>query len=831
MTFARVWVLLLMLVPLAWAVWEWRRSQRRVGLVLKALALAAILLALAEPRLGVWETKMAVAVLVDTSASVSDDDLEVASRIATEIETVRGRHWVQVIPFAKGVRAANAVERSAEWALRQTAGADGRGTDIEAAIGEAIASIPAGLVPRVVLISDGRENRGTFARAAWQARELGVPVDTYALSGRPEPLLKVESVSVPARAFTGERFPVDIVVRSPEAADGRVEVSAEGKLLGSSPVRLSEGANSLRVYASLNSAGAFDLSGLIRAGDLGEARFAQAVRLDRPRLLYVSQDPPGSEEHLIGALRPAGFDVQLESELPTERLSGYQVLALNNWDLRGIPEGDKERIEEYVQQGGGLLVIGGENNVYLDEEEQPEDALERALPATLAPPRSPEGTCVVLIVDKSSSMEGRKMQLARQAAAGVIENLRPVDRIGVLIFDNSHRWAVPIRSARDRSLIQRMVAGIMPDGGTQIAPALSEGYRRILPIRATFKHIVLLTDGISEEGDSMRVAREAGEREVTISTVGLGEDVNQQFLERVAEYAHGNSYMLQDPSSLAQILLRDVMEHTGSTAVEKPVVPVVLHDAEILKDVTAESAPALLGYVRFEAKPTAETILQVDEQDPLLARWQYGLGRAAVFTSDAKSRWAADWVGWEGFDKFWTNLVRDLLPHGAPSEAVVTYKPSSGELVADYRLSAYVPEPAELPDVFVLGPEGFRQALHMEKLAAGTYRGRIEIGDVEGLFRIRPLEESPAFPEVGFYRQEEEMNEFGSDEALLRNIAEFTGGRFEPPTREVFNTNGRALPSTLALWPGLLALAVLLSLAEIIERKWRALLASIREKG
>ena len=189
--------------------------------------------------------------------------------------------------------------------------------------------------------------------------------------------------------------------------------------------------------------------------------------------------------------------------------------------------------------------------------------LDRTLPAKLAPPRSPEGTAVVLIIDKSSSMEGKKIELARLAAIGVVDNLRPIDMVGVLIFDNSFQWAVPMRKAEDRSLIKRLISGIVPDGGTQIAPALAEAYRQVLPSRATFKHIVLLTDGISEEGDSLDLSKEALAQHVTISTVGLGQDVNRAYLEKVAALAGGKSYFLNEPAGLEQILLKDVMEHTG----------------------------------------------------------------------------------------------------------------------------------------------------------------------------------------------------------------------------------------------------------------------------
>ena len=131
-------------------------------------------------------------------------------------------------------------------------------------------------------------------------------------------------------------------------------------------------------------------------------------------------------------------------------------------------------------------------------------------------------------------MEGKKIELARQAAIGVVENLRPIDLVGVLIFDNSFQWDVPIRRAEDKVLIKRLISGIVPDGGTQIAPALAEAYRKVLPAHATFKHIVLLTDGISEEGDSLDLSKEAAAQHVTISTVGLGQDVNRAYLEKVA---------------------------------------------------------------------------------------------------------------------------------------------------------------------------------------------------------------------------------------------------------------------------------------------------------
>ena len=828
MTVDRAWILAIAWLPLAWAVFEWRRTARKVGLILKAASFTAILLALAEPRMILQETKVALAVLADTSASSSPADLERASQLATAMSGARGRHWMRVVPFARSTRDLSSSEQTNNFRLAATTGEAGRATDLEAAVREAIAAMPAGLVPRIALLTDGKENKGSIARAAWQAQQLGIPIDTFALAGRARPALRLDSISLPSIAFTGEQFPIDVVVSSPSAGPAQVELSAEGKPLGQTQVSLSSGQNPLRLHAALNTPGALDVSVAIRAGALGEVRFDQAMVLRQPKVLYISQDSAAQDSHLPATLAAAQFDVHHVSDLSADigavHLNDYQLVIFNNWDLEAIPASGKQALERYVQQGGGLLVIGGDHNLY-KEDKKVEDALDRTLPAKLAPPRSPEGTAVVLIIDKSSSMEGRKMELARVASIGVVENLRPVDQVGILIFDNSFEWAVPIRRAEDKPLIKRLISGIMPDGGTQIAPALTEAYRRIRPVMATYKHIVLLTDGISEEGDSLSLAKEAEAQKVTISTVGLGQDVNRNYLEKVAASAGGKSYFLTEPQGLEQLLLRDVLEHTGSTAVERPLTPEVLKRAEILDGVGMESAPALKGYVRFISKPTAETILQLDRHDPLLARWQYGLGRSAVFASDAKARWAADWITWKGYDKFWTNLSRDLLPRAEGGEAAVNFDSANGDLVVEYRMGRGVPEPAKIPDIYAFGPDGFQQQVPIKKIAAGTFRGRLPIGSRQGLFRVRPAEESRAFPEAGLYRPEAELADYGSNEPLLKQVADFTGGRFQPDPRAVFSGGGRSIASSLQLWPGLLGLAVLLSLAELLMRKWKGVIA------
>ena len=321
MTFEHGFVLLFLLLPLAFAIWQWRAGAPKRGILLKAFCFAAVILALAEPRITVNETKVAVAVLVDTSASVSPADLQRASELAGSLQAAKGRHWMRVIPFARGSRELSSAETRGGWNLQRTSGESGNGTDLEAAIRDAIAAAPSGMVPRVVLISDGNENEGSVTRAAWLAQQMGVPVDTIPLKGRPEPQLKIESVSLPGSAFTGEKFTIDAVVSTPKKAEGSMVLLAEGKEIGRSNVHLEPGSNDVRVQTSLNVAGAVEVAGQLHTADLGDVRFQQAITLRRPRILYVSGDPLGTEQNLLATLKAGEFDVQQSNELPARQTS------------------------------------------------------------------------------------------------------------------------------------------------------------------------------------------------------------------------------------------------------------------------------------------------------------------------------------------------------------------------------------------------------------------------------------------------------------------------------------------------------------------------------
>lgn len=800
---------LLLLVPLGlWCAREWRRSPRRLGLLLKGLALAAICLALARPQWDIRETYAAVALLSDASQSVPDEQRALQSAFLGRAKTAAGGHTLRALEFGA-------------FPLRSVRGGEAsRSTNLEAAIRDSLSSLPAGRVPRLVLVSDGLATEGAVERAVYQAWRQRVPIDTVGLAGRPEPQLSLAATRMPPQAFAGERFPLELEVESPVAMPARLELSADGQAIGGEDLRLAAGRSAVTARARIDAPGTALIEGVLSAGANEELRFAGAVSIRQPRALLISADPEEQNQPLAEVIRAAGFELERTRRpeaLIREHAGAYDVILCSNEDFGGWPQRVKEELAAFVREGGGFLLVAGERNLYRERAAGAEDTLEAMLPATLAPPRTPEGTAVVLVVDKSSSMEGKKMHLARQSALGVVENLRPFDSVGVLAFDNSFEWAAPLRRNESPAETQRMISGIVADGGTQIAPALGEAYRLIRPQQAVYKHILLLTDGISEEGDSIALAQEAAANEVTISTIGLGQDVNRSYLERVAKSADGQSYFLLDLSALEQIVLKDVMEHTGTAVTEREFLPAASRDYEILQGLDLAEPGPLLGWVKFEAKAAAETILSAGDEDPLLARWQFGLGRSMVFASDAKDRWAANWVAWDGFDTFWANLLRDVLPRTAPTETETEYDAAADEIVVRYRPSARLDAP-EPPELFAVGPGGYR-SVAVPVPAGPGYEARFPAEGRYGLFRVRPAEETRAFPEVAHYRENSELLRYGADDELLRSIAAATGGRSGPAPEEVFATDGRTVARRMDLWPLLLAWAIVLNLLELLARK------------
>ena len=160
MTFERPWLLLLSLLPLAWCIYEWRRHTRHFALITKTAMLLAISLALSGPVLSWHEHNIALAVVADTSASISNDDLAREQNLLKQIDSEKGSNEVDVIPFARVPRDLTPSEK--DFKLAPSTGATANGSNLEAPVRQALASLPSGMLHRVLLISDGNENEGAL---------------------------------------------------------------------------------------------------------------------------------------------------------------------------------------------------------------------------------------------------------------------------------------------------------------------------------------------------------------------------------------------------------------------------------------------------------------------------------------------------------------------------------------------------------------------------------------------------------------------------------------------------------------------------------------------
>ena len=792
MRFEYPWLLLLLL-PLAFAWWK-KTDRRSAGL--KGASVAALLLALSGPSLVLSRRPpIGVVVVVDTSGGITPAQRMYAGTVTKAVSEHGEAKWMRVVELA------------------------GPEITVEGSLLAAAAQVPEGYSPRVVLVSDGNAAEGNLSRAILEMRQMKVEVDTTPLTPGATQELALESVALADRAYAGETVPIEIAVISPRDLAGQVTIDAGSGKGQAQSLHLRQGRNLIHAQQRTETTGPLVVSGEVAASGLRAVHFERLLQVSRARVVYVARDPSGLEGNLLRSLRVNGADITQKSKLGPDSLQGVQLLVLSNQDLPALTDVEKDQIAQYAKDGGGLLLLGGEAHPYKTPDRA--DALDQVLPAAPAPPQNSGDKCVVILIDKSSSMQGEKIAMARQSLLSIADSLSPQDSVGVLAFNHAFQWIVPIQKFRDRRLFLQQLTSLTAEGGTEIPPALSAAYHAVLTSKAKYRHLVLVTDGISEEGNSVQLAQEAFRQGIAISTVGIGAGVNRSFLEAVAKGSGGKSYLLATAGDLKRITLRDVRDYTGSNTINQPFKPIVQQPRSILAGVDIQQAPPVTRYTRYNPKPGAERILGIGEagKDPLYVRWQYGLGRVGMFTTDDIGSWAGSWRNPSGFDRLWANLTRDLYSHTGPSEVVATSGPK--EIQIKYHLGAQTGSPAVAPKVLVLGPNGFRKAVLLEETAPLSYAAKLSIGDQSGVFRVLPQPASIAFPATALLTPSTSDSIGSRDE--LRQIAKLTGGNFytslaSRPTWEAHKMSVRT-----NLWPALVAIAILLNLVELALRRSHSL--------
>src|SRR5882762_8863164 len=236
-----------------------------------------------------------------------------------------------------------------------------------------------------------------------------------------------------------------------------------------------------------------------------------------------------------------------------------------------------------------------------------------------------------------------------------------------------------MRGARDKGAIHHAIATIKAGGGTDGYPALKESYQILFDRPALLKHVIFLSDGQMTRGDFAGLLRRMAKDKITVSTVAIGKDADVQLMVDIAKWGKGRFYYTEDSQTIPRIFTLETQLASKASLVEQPFKPQLTAPGhEAMQDINWKTVPPLGGYVATSLKPTAELVLMSHQEDPILATWRFGLGRAAAFTSDAKAKWSVLWLRWRDFNKFWAQLTRWTLRSGSRGDTVASVSRQNG---------------------------------------------------------------------------------------------------------------------------------------------------------
>jgi len=313
-----------------------------------------------------------------------------------------------------------------------------------------------------------------------------------------------------------------------------------------------------------------------------------------------------------------------------------------------------------ILTGNGLLVSGGNNSYGLGGYK--DTLLEAMLPVNMEAKSKEENPNLglLLVIDKSGSMsDGQygmtKLELAKEAAIRTTDNLGVKDSLGIIAFDHKTKWVVEPTKVEDKKYLQNQIATIVPGGGTSILPSLEAAIDRLAKEDVALKHIILLTDGQAErtgyEPALSRLIRE----EITLSTVAIGTGADKQLLKYLALEGGGRYYATDVFTDIPSIFTKEAHIAGKKYLNEVTFFPKAITRNPILGGIDA--LPELEGYVATSMKELGGSILTGPDDDPILATWQYGLGRTMAWTGDMRGFFTSQWLGWKDNQQFWINSL------------------------------------------------------------------------------------------------------------------------------------------------------------------------------
>src|SRR5215471_7861228 len=655
-TFDTYWPLaLLPIIPYLW----WVQRQTLTDLSAKHLQLAGairstivalIMLALMQPVLYRSGAFVSAVYLLDVSESVSPQAIQSAIQWIQQTNTAGQPDHARFIPFGANSTVFENFDQLKEVQVASNASRgsiDQSGTDIENAIDTAIRSFAPHHLKRLVLLSDGNENSGHMMDMLSRLKSESIHVYTVPSQTRANRDVWVENIMAPSEVTAEELFPLETHIYSQSDTSAEVEIKHGDKSLGTKKVQLVRGLNRVAFETSIkDEAGPVIIDAEVKAADdpfPQNNKFRSSIVVQgRPRILYV-EGHPQSARYLQTALTNEGLTVNTvePGTIPKniDELDAYDAIVLSDVARNSLTDQQMKAVATYVRDlGGGFILAGGENNY--GEGGYAKTAIEEVLPVTFeAKKEKPDSVAMIVVLDKSGSMGGQKIEMTKEAAKAPLALLKETDSFGVVAFDYNFYWPVKFQSAANRQAITQSISSIIAGGETNIYPALREAYIQLAGATTQVKHVILLSDGRSLPDDFEGLTKKMADAKITVSTVAVGNGADRELLSQIAGWGHGRTYYLEDPTTVPQIFTEETELATGKTLREESFKPVVKKSVEAFKGIDFTAAPPLLGYVATKSKDTSEVLLESRRKDPILARWQYGLGKTAAFLSDLKDRW------------------------------------------------------------------------------------------------------------------------------------------------------------------------------------------------
>jgi hypothetical protein len=538
------WILALAVPALAWLLWAEARSvqplaagRRRALLVVRALLVLTAIVALASPARVVRSSEQAVMLVVDQSRSLGDSGLTAARSLAASAR----ERLPAGVPVGVVVAGAESRVLAVPGTLRRepwdwaAASVDGSRTDLSGAIRLAEGLFPAGVARHVVLVTDGQENRGSLEEAARRAAAGGLRLHALAVAGEARPDARVTSL-VPSQTQITEGATVELAatIESSLAGAGRLRLFENGLQVEERALTLAVGQTQVVTFTrSPELRNSYTYRAVVEgmAGDAipenNEALALVDVR-GKPLLLYVEGEP-SEARYLAGAMEAMGLRLQVRTPetMPQSlrELNGYDAVILSDVPARALGEDWMASLREYVGRlGGGLVMIGGRNSFGVGGYYR--TPVEELLPVKLQAPDQEEqqSSALALVMDRSGSMSGPKLEFCKAAAATTAELLTAKDYLGVYAFDSAVTVVVPMSRvpASGGGALAGPIAGLTAGGGTNIQPGMVQARADLAAVKAKIKHMIVLTDGQSGGTGYEALAASMRAEGITISTVAVG---------------------------------------------------------------------------------------------------------------------------------------------------------------------------------------------------------------------------------------------------------------------------------------------------------------------